>query len=127
MSDQPIYHLCPRSLWEVAESEGFFLGRPDISHGETRAFLHLSTIAQVRESAARHCSGMTDLVLLVVDPGGLGEVLRWEPSRGDELFPHLYGPLPLNAVIAFHDLPLGSDNRHQFPPIETLYGNGGQD
>jgi len=125
MSDQPIYHLCPRSLWVVAESEGAFLGRPDISNGETRAFLHLSTAAQVRQSAERHCGGMTDTVLLVVDPGGLGTILRWEPSRNNELFPHLYGPLPLHAVIASHDLPLDSDGRHQFPPIETLYGNGG--
>jgi uncharacterized protein (DUF952 family) len=44
--------------------------------------------------------------------------LRWEPSRGGQLFPHLYGPLPLTAVVAVHDLPLAASGRHLFPQLE---------
>ena len=70
------------------------------------------------ESAARHRAGQSDLVLLTVDPASLGEALKWEPSRAGQLFPHLYGPLPVTAVLRVDDLPLGDDGRHVFPPLD---------
>ena len=68
-----------------------------------------------RKAAARHFAGEVDLVLVAVDGGRLGEALRWEPSRGGALFPHLYGPLELDAVVAVTPLPLGDDGCHRFP------------
>lgn len=113
MTDEPIYHLCRRAAWEAAGRDGLYYG-PLRREGET--FLHFSTRAQVEESAARHCSGLSDLMLLEVTAADLGEAMRWEVSRGGALFPHLYGPLPLAAVRRSWDLPLGEDGRHVFPP-----------
>jgi len=80
-----------------------------------QAFIHLSTRDQVVESAALHFAGAADVLLLTVDAGALGPALRWEASRGGARFPHLYGDLPLDAVIAADPLPLGADGRHVFP------------
>jgi uncharacterized protein (DUF952 family) len=77
-------------------------------------FIHFSTAAQVRETAARHFAGQTGLVLIAVEAGALGSFLRWEPSRGGDLFPHLYGPLPLAAVRWVAPLALGADGVHVF-------------
>lgn len=78
-------------------------------------FLHFSTAAQVRESAARHRADVAELVVLTVDGARLGDALKWEMSRGGALFPHLYGPLPLSAVLRADVLHLGPDRRHRFP------------
>ena len=111
-----IYHMCRREEWATAQASGRYVGSTqDTADG----FIHFSTAAQVRESAAKHRAGQSGLVLLAVDAELLGAALRWEPSRGGALFPHLYGPLPLAAVIAAHDLPLGSDGRHVFPPLDA--------
>jgi uncharacterized protein (DUF952 family) len=59
-----------------------------------------------------------DLVLAAVDADALGPALRWEPSRGGALFPHLYGPLPLDAVVWTRPLPLGAEGRHRFGGLE---------
>ena len=75
-------------------------------------FIHFSTAEQVAETARRHFAGEHDLVLVSVDPAALGERLRFEPSRGGALFPHLYGPLELAAVIRVETLPLVADGRH---------------
>ncbi|GJE58082.1 DUF952 domain-containing protein [Methylobacterium trifolii] len=108
----PIYKICPRALWRDAEAAGRFSGAPvDRADG----FIHLSTAAQVAETAARHFHGQDDLLLIAVDAESLGEALRFEASRGGDLFPHLYGPLPLSAVLSVADLPLGADGRHVFP------------
>jgi uncharacterized protein (DUF952 family) len=72
-------------------------------------FIHFSTAAQVRETARRHFGGHTDLIVLEVEAADLGEALRWEPSRGGDLFPHLYGPLDTAAVRGASEAPLGSD------------------
>ena len=107
-----IFHMCRRGEWDAAKEGGSYPGSSqDLDDG----FIHLSTAAQVRESAARHRAGQNDLVLLEVDPAVLGKKLKWEPSRGGLLFPHLYGPLPVVAVVAAHDLPLGEDGQHVFP------------
>jgi len=107
-----IYKICPASLWGEAERAGAFAGAPvDRADG----FIHFSTAAQVRETAAKHFAGEPDLLLVAVEAGTLGEALRWEPSRGGALFPHLYGPLPLTAVLWTRPLPLGPDGAHRFP------------
>ncbi|NQV81171.1 MAG: DUF952 domain-containing protein [Alphaproteobacteria bacterium] len=107
-----IYHVCKAADWVLAQTAGHYTGSAD----DTRdGFIHFSALAQLRESVARHRAGQNGLVLLVVDPAPLGETLKWEPSRGGALFPHLYGALPLSAVVASHDLPLGPDGAHVFP------------
>ena len=112
MPDALIYHLCRRAAWEADAHDGLYHG-PLKQAGED--FLHFSPLAQVAESAALHCAGLEDLMLLEVAARPLGGALRWEASRGGALFPHLYGPLPLSAVLRSWDLPLGKDGRHVFP------------
>ena len=107
-----IYHVCKAADWEAAKATGAYTGSAD----DTRdGFIHFSARAQLRESVAKHRAGQPGLVLLVVDPAPLSDSLKWEPSRGGALFPHLYGPLPISAVIAVHGLPLGADGVHVFP------------
>lgn len=107
-----IYKISPRGAWAEAEKAGVFAGAPvDLADG----FIHFSAADQVRETAARHFAGQADLVLVTVDAQALGSALVWEPSRGGALFPHLYGPLPMQAVVSVADLPLGPDGRHRFP------------
>ncbi|MCB5175609.1 MULTISPECIES: DUF952 domain-containing protein [Microvirga] len=109
-----IYKICPEPLWRNAEKAGFFEGAPiDIIDG----YLHFSTAQQVRETAARHFAGQGDLLLIAIDESRLGEALRYEPSRGGDLFPHLYATLPLSAVLWVKPLPLGSDGHHIFPDL----------
>ena len=106
-----IYKIAPAALWHAAEATGSFAGAPvDIADG----YIHFSTAAQVRETARRHFAGQDDLVLAAVDAGALGAALRHEPSRGGDLFPHLYGALPLSAVLWVRPLPL-EDGSHRFP------------
>jgi uncharacterized protein (DUF952 family) len=109
-----IYKIAPRALWSQAEAAGVFAGAPiDVADG----YIHFSTAAQARETAAKHFAGKTDLVLAAVDADALGDKLRWEASRGGQLFPHLYAPLNLSAVVWVKDLPLGDDGIHQFPEL----------
>lgn len=108
----PIYKICPETLWRDAQAAGIFAGAPiDLADG----YIHFSTAAQVEETAAKHFAGQPDLLLLTIDESALGAALRYEPSRGGALFPHLYGSLPLAAVSAAMPLPLGPDGRHVFP------------
>jgi uncharacterized protein (DUF952 family) len=107
-----IYKICPEPLWREARRVGGFAGA-EIDRRD--GFIHFSTAAQVAETAARHFSGMADLVLIAIDAGLLGDALKWEPSRGGDLFPHLYGSLPLAAVLWEAPLPLGADGHHIFP------------
>lgn len=107
-----VYKICPRALWREAQAAGRFRGAPiDLADG----YIHFSTAAQVAETAGRHFAGQEDLLLLAVEGDALGEALRYEPSRGGDLFPHLYGDLPLAAVVTVEELPLGPDGRHVFP------------
>ncbi len=109
-----IYKICDAALWREAERERRFRGAAvDARDG----FIHFSTAAQLAETAARHFAGAADLVLVAVDAGTLGPALKWEPSRGGTLFPHLYGALPLDAVLWVRPLPLGADGRHHFPEL----------
>jgi len=112
MSKSLIYHMCKRQDWQNAATSGFYQGSgDDLADG----FLHFSTAQQVAESAARHRAGVADLLLICVDANDLGPALKWEPSRDDQLFPHLYGPLEVAKVISACELPLGEDGRHIFP------------
>ena len=107
-----IYKICPEALWREAEKVGRFDGAPiDLADG----YIHFSTAEQVRETAAKHFAGQTDLLLVAVDAGPLGEALKWEVSRGGALFPHLYAPLDPSAALWVKPLPLGADGSHVFP------------
>jgi uncharacterized protein (DUF952 family) len=109
-----IYKICPASAWREAERQGVFRGSPvDISDG----FIHFSTASQVAETARKHFFGQTGLFLIAVDADALGDALRWERSRNDELFPHLYGELDLGAVTGILDMRARSDGYHDIPEL----------
>jgi uncharacterized protein (DUF952 family) len=111
-----IYKICPEPLWRAAETAGVFEGAPiDNIDG----YLHFSTAQQVKETAARHFTGRDDLLLIAIDADRLGEDLRYEASRGGDLFPHLYAPLALSAVLWVKPLPLGCGGRHAFPDLDS--------
>ena len=112
MSDALIYHICRKEEWAAAESSGHYGGS---SQDKADGFIHFSGAGQVVASAAKHRAGQDGLVLLTVETAGLGPALKWEPSRGGALFPHLYSDLPVGAVSRVDDLPLGPDGRHRFP------------
>jgi uncharacterized protein (DUF952 family) len=112
---QVIYKICRRGEWRDAEQVGAFRGAPvDLADG----YIHFSTGDQVAETARRHFAGFDDLLLVAVAVPALGPALKWEPSRGGALFPHLYGVLTLDAVLWAKPLPLGGDGRHIFPELE---------
>ncbi len=114
MPRQPIYHICADHVWRAFEEGGELTAEPP-PRGE--GFLHFSTADQLAESGAIHFAGREDLVLLTVDSQRLGPDLKWEPSRGGALFPHLYGPLPHDAVIRAGFLSLGRDGNPAIPPL----------
>ena len=109
-----IYKICSEALWQEARQVGVFAGAPDDLRD---GFINFSTAAQVAETAAKHFAGAGDLVLLTVDADGLGSALKYEPSRGGDRFPHLYGTLPLSAVLWATPLLLGPEGRHVFPEL----------
>ena len=109
---QPIFKILSAAEWHAAESAGIFQGAGiDLADG----FIHFSTAAQAAETAAKHFAGKSDLVLVAVDAERLGPALRWEVSRGGQLFPHLYGTLATGDVLWVKPLPLGTDGKHRFP------------
>ncbi len=109
-----VYKICEKALWHEAETERRFLGSPaDIRDG----FIHFSTAAQLPGTLARHYAGMSDLLLVAVEAAALGEQLKWETSRGGDLFPHLYGPLPLSAVRWAWPLADEIDGRRPVPEL----------
>lgn len=111
-----VYKIVPEELWRAAEAVGRFDGAPvDLQDG----YIHFSTAAQATETAARHFAGRRDLLIVAIDAGQFGDELKWEPSRGGALFPHLYAPLPLAAVLWSAPLPLGPDGAHVFPEAMT--------
>lgn len=105
-----IYKIFRRPEWVAFRDAGETLGAPiDLSDG----YIHFSTAAQVAETAAKHFTTESDLVLLAVEADRL-DALKWEPSRGGALFPHLYRPLRLGDVVWDKSLPLGATG-HIFP------------
>ncbi len=108
-----IYKIFRAPEWEAMQAAGRTAGAPiDLQDG----FVHLSTAAQVKETAARHFAGLEGLVLVAVDEARLAPELRWEPSRGGDLFPHLYRELRLDDVLWAAPLPQ-EGGRHAFPPL----------
>ncbi len=110
-----IYRIVAADVWQRAEQSGSFAGT---EHDVRDGFIHFSTAEQVAETAARHYAGQTNLLLVTVSVMRLGSALRWEPSRGGALFPHLYADLPLIAVTRVDPLPLDANGVHLFPPFE---------
>jgi len=101
-----IYKILPAVEWEAARQAGRFAGSAvDRADG----YIHFSAAHQALETARRYFTGQSDLVVLEVDADSLGPELVWEPSRGGDLFPHLYEPLRCNLVIATRPAPLGPD------------------
>jgi len=104
-----IYKICPAALWREAEAKGRFDGAPvDLTDG----FIHFSTAEQVAGTAAKHFAGQGDLLLIAIEADALGEALKWEPSRGGALFPHLYRPLSTDEIQWTRSMPLGADGTH---------------
>lgn len=98
--------------WAGFQLAGEFHGSAiDISDG----FIHLSTPAQVAETARQHFSGEDGLTLIAIDPRAPGDALRWEPSRGGALFPHIYGVLEMSHLLWAESLPIGPDGLHMLP------------
>ena len=97
-----IYKICERAAWQKAENAGSYAGS---AVDQRDGFIHFSTADQVGETAAKHFAGQTDLMLIAVDGSALGAALKWEPSRGGALFPHLYGALAVTAVRWARPLP----------------------
>lgn len=110
-----VYKICEQSAWQLAERSGHYRGSAlDLRDG----FIHFSTAAQVAETAAKHFAGQKNLILVAVDGDGLGPALRWEPSRGGDLFPHLYGALPLRAARWARPLDDEVNGRRALPELE---------
>jgi len=108
-----IYKVADEEVWRAAEPAGTYLGSADDARD---GFIHLSTAAQLPGTLSKHFAGQHGLVLIAVDAPALGDKLAWEPSRGGDLFPHLYGPLPVEAVLWTQPLRLGADGTHVLPP-----------
>lgn len=112
--DRYIYKILPETIWQEAVSKGEFAGAGiDLQDG----YIHFSTAAQAQQTARLHFTNQTGLILVEVDGTKLDII--WEPSRGGQLFPHLYSSLALAHVTNSWPLPLGDDGFHQFPPEVT--------
>jgi uncharacterized protein (DUF952 family) len=110
-----IYKICPGPAWREAERQGVYRGSTDDARD---GFIHFSLGSQLVETARKHFAGLSGLLLIEVDADALGEALRWERSRHDELFPHLYGELDLGAVLSVHNMRVRSDGTHDIPELE---------
>ena len=108
-----IYKIFRADEYAAFVEAGTSSGAPvDLADG----YIHFSTAEQVAETAAKHFAGETGLKLLALDADALGEDLKWEPSRGGALFPHLYRALTSGDVLWARDLPL-RDGRHDFGEV----------
>ena len=111
-----VYKITTRTAWDAANRVGRFEGAGiDLADG----YIHLSSAAQAAETARRHFSGQSDLVLLRIETRRLGASLKWEPARGGELFPHLYGPLDCALVEAVTPIALAPDGTPRLGPLPS--------
>ncbi len=109
---QLIYKVATRQQWQLAIDAGCFNGSAiDLVDG----YIHFSTAEQVAETVRKHFQGQVDLVVISVSVAELGDALRWERSRGGDLFPHLYGALAVAAAVELLDLPMNGDGSHRLP------------
>ena len=91
-----VYKILPRAEWDAALTKGLFEGSAvDLADG----FIHFSAASQAQETARRYFADQADLLLVAFDADSLGEALKWEASRGGDLFPHFYGPLPTALAV----------------------------
>jgi uncharacterized protein (DUF952 family) len=112
-----ILKIMSKAAWRLFCESGTFTGAPvDLADG----FIHFSTLEQAADTARKHFAGASDLMLVAVARDRLGAALKDEPSRGGDLFPHLYAPLALEAVLWAKPLPLGKDGLHLFPDGTTM-------
>lgn len=114
MSDLPnaAYKVLTSEQMAELERDGVFAGAPiDLADG----YIHLSTADQVTETVDKHFAGQTDLHVAAVDLAALGDAVKWEPSRGGQLFPHIYAALPLSAVFAYGPMELNADGAVRLP------------
>lgn len=109
---QTVYKITDTASLAKAEDDGVFEPSDD---DRRDGFVHLSTAEQLKGTLDRHFSGKSDLMLLAFDAARLGDELRWEPSRGGELFPHLYDNLPVAGMLWVEPLPRGLDGGHRLP------------
>jgi len=115
-----IYKVCDAAEWRAAMAAGAYGGAPvDLADG----FIHFSTAQQLRETVRRYFAGIGDLMLVEVEAAALGPALKWEPSRGGDLFPHLYGDLPLTAVTRAWDFPRDAGGTRVYP-AEVQFPDG---
>ena len=114
MPEPTIYKICPVLAWRDAERQGCYRGSAD---DRRDGFIHFSTPSQVAGTLAKHFGGQTGLFLIAIDASALGDALNWEPSRGGDLFPHLYGDLDLGAVIDVVALQSRADGSHVIPEL----------
>lgn len=109
-----VYKITPHTLWQDAVAVGCFSGAAiDLKDG----YIHFSTALQVATTAALHFAGQNDLLLVAVDGDMLGDSLKFEPSRGGDMFPHLYGVLPLDTVVWTLPMPLDKAGNHVLPDL----------
>lgn len=107
-----IYKITDETTWRAAQAAGEFIGSElDIADG----FIHLSTAQTVKETAALYYAGVDHLLLVAVDATKADAELKWEASRNGQLFPHLFGVLPMKACVWAEPMPLGDDGTHVFP------------
>lgn len=112
-----IFKITTLGAWANAEVAGRFNGAGvDLRDG----YIHFSTATQLRETLEHHYAGLDGLVLIAVDADELGDKLVYEPSRGGDMFPHLYGPLTMAAVLWVKPLVLRSDGTHALPDLEAV-------
>jgi uncharacterized protein (DUF952 family) len=109
---EPVYKVLSEAAFEAAWTAGRFDGSTDDARD---GFIHLSAGHQLAATLATHFAGQDGLVLVALDAERLGPSLKWEASRGGALFPHLYAPLELAAVLWSEPLALGADGRHVLP------------
>lgn len=111
-----IFKVCATGEWAVAEAPGSYTGS---EHDRRDGFIHFSTASQLPGTLAKHFAGRDDLLLIAVDADALGVALRWEPARDGDLFPHLYGALPIAAALWTQALKVGSTGHHILPAEAT--------
>ena len=113
-SNQLIYKVVKRQQWSDAEKNGVFAGAEiDLTDG----YIHFSTAEQVVETVAKHFAGQSDLLIVAIQADEMGKDLKWEPSRGGDLFPHLYGTFDVSIVKFVKELPLDSAGVHVLPDL----------
>ena len=106
------YKILTADQLSALEQDGSFAGSPvDLADG----YIHLSTADQLEETLRKHYAGQDGLQLVAIDLDALGDAVKWEPSRGGALFPHIYGPITLDVVVAYSALEYEPDGSIRLP------------